>query len=183
MQNPHYESDAQNWHIIGVELVSFKTTHLILLSWLFCLILVSFLNSSINLKGAHWSICAFTLNSHRRTGSNTTYETFKFTSKRWIDPIRLAQRPPRTSKAQKTNPNSIPSTSLSLRSRETWRTWKRIRISRASHSISERYLAQKETERSMQRWQGTTGLRRFPATSIMRMCVEPIYTTTCFTEF
>lgn len=24
MQNPHYESDAQNWHIIGVELVSFK---------------------------------------------------------------------------------------------------------------------------------------------------------------
>ena len=23
MENPHYETDAQNWHIIGTELVSF----------------------------------------------------------------------------------------------------------------------------------------------------------------
>jgi hypothetical protein len=27
MQNPHYESDAQNWHIIGVELVSITVSH------------------------------------------------------------------------------------------------------------------------------------------------------------
>jgi hypothetical protein len=25
MQNPHFESDAQNWHIIGTELVSFNS--------------------------------------------------------------------------------------------------------------------------------------------------------------
>ena len=100
----------------------------------------------------------------------------------------LARRQLHISRAQlRANKHWRLLTSLSRRSRGTWRIWKRIRISRASHSNSAKSQDRKEIERSIQPWLGTIGRKRCQVTYTAKTSEEQTYTTMCceqlWTEF
>ena len=48
MQNPHFESDAQNWHIIGTELVSIQSIFIQILNFATIIFDFKFLSMPLN---------------------------------------------------------------------------------------------------------------------------------------
>ena len=94
MQDAHYENDAQNWHIIGIELVSTVSGRHFFCR-LLCLPLSPVLTVILLFSSIHdsrdgiWSTCVYTWSSPARRGSTFRWETSQCTPNVLITAIKL----------------------------------------------------------------------------------------------